>query len=444
MKDLISFKGRNCLIYNTRMFIDEADIHVESGRGGDGMVHFRREKYVNRGGPDGGDGGKGGNVIIRTNPHLNTLENFRHQSDFHAENGKPGGPKNQTGKSGSDLIIDVPPGTIVYDASSGNKIIDLVGPEEEVVICKGGRGGRGNSRFASSRIQAPRLAEKGEPGSEKDLHLELKLIADVGIIGMPNAGKSSFLAAVSNAKPKIANYPFTTLVPNLGVVEMSSENVLVLADIPGLIEGAHTGLGLGDTFLKHVQRTRVLIHLLDGTSQDPVADYHQINTEIALYDPLLAEKPQVVAVNKIDMPDVTEKKEKFKKAFDEIGAELFFVSALARKNLDKVLWKCVSLLEQAESEEPQELAELPVYRPASAEKQYRIVRIEDGWIIRSPSLERAAAMTYWESFASIRRFHKILEATGIANALREKGINEGDSVFIGNHELTWIEEWEGA
>lgn len=426
------------------MFIDEADIHVESGKGGDGMVHFRREKYVNRGGPDGGDGGKGGNIIIKTNPHLNTLENFRHQSVFRAENGRPGGTKNQTGKSGSDLIIDVPPGTIVYDAASGNKIADLVSPEEEVIICKGGRGGRGNSRFASSRIQAPRLAEKGEPGCEKDLHIELKLIADVGIIGMPNAGKSSFLAAVSNAKPKIADYPFTTLVPNLGVVEMENENVLVLADIPGLIEGAHTGLGLGDTFLKHVQRTKVLIHLLDGTSQDPVADYHQINTEIALYDPFLAEKPQVLAINKIDVPEVMERMQEFERDFEKIGVELFFVSALTKRNLEKVLWKCVSLLNQIKLEEPQQTTELPVYRPASAEKQYQILHVEDGWVIKSPSLERAAAMTYWESFASIRRFHKILEATGIADALRNKGISEGDSVFIGDYELTWMEEWEGV
>ncbi len=425
------------------MFIDEVDIHVESGKGGDGMVHFRREKYVNRGGPDGGDGGKGGDIIIKINSHLNTLEHFRHQLVFRAENGKPGGPQNQTGKSGSDLAIDVPPGTVIYDTASGNKIADMVSPEEKVIICKGGRGGRGNSRFANSRIQAPRLAEKGEPGCEKDLHLELKLIADVGIIGMPNAGKSSLLAAVSNAKPKIADYPFTTLVPNLGVVVLDSDNVIVLADIPGLIEGAHTGLGLGDTFLKHVQRTKVLIHLLDGTSQDPVSDYHQINTEITLYDPLLAEKPQVVAVNKVDIPEVKEKNQKLQSAFNEIGIEVYFVSALTKKDLEKVLWKCVGLLNQIKGEKPQETGELPVYRPASTEKQYKIFRVEDGYVIKSPSLERAAAMTYWESFASIRRFHKILEAVGIADALKEKGISEGDTVFIGDHELTWMEEWEG-
>src|SRR4030042_3620375 len=299
------------------MFIDEAEIVVRSGKGGDGMVHFRREKYINRGGPDGGDGGRGGSIILKTTHHLNTLEKFRHQTRFFAEDGKKGGPKNQTGRSAEDLVIDLPPGTLVYDADNGELIADLVNDDQEIIVCKSGRGGRGNARFANSRIQAPRIAEKGEPGIEKNLKLELKLIADVGIIGMPNAGKSSFLAAVTNAKPKIADYPFTTLTPNLGVAVLDEDTTLVLADIPGLIEGAHTGLGLGDTFLRHIQRTMVLIHLIDGNSKDPLADYSQINSELSLFDPELAKKSQVVVINKFDLPQVSLKKEKLLDMFKE-------------------------------------------------------------------------------------------------------------------------------
>lgn len=426
------------------MFIDEVDIQVQSGKGGDGIVHFRKEKYINRGGPDGGDGGRGGDVVLTVNRHLNTLEKFRHQSKFKAEDGKRGGSKNQTGRSGSSLIINVPPGTIVYSARSEHKIADLTEPNQSMIVCKGGRGGRGNSRFANSRVQAPRLAEKGEPACEIELHLELKLIADIGIIGMPNAGKSSFLAAVTNAKPKIANYPFTTLVPNLGVTVMEDEHTLVLADIPGLIEGAHTGLGLGDTFLRHIQRTKVLIHMLDGLSSNPVADFRQINSEISLFDPGLANKPQVVVLNKIDIIEVRERENEIRKAFKKIGIKLISISALARENLNEVLWKCVRLLEEVQELDQEVNLDLPVYRPASSEKQFDIFRTNEGWRIEGAAIERAAAMTYWEYFASVRRFHRIIEAMGIAEALREKGVSQGDTVIIGDHELVWSQEWEGA
>lgn len=421
------------------MFIDEADIEVRSGKGGNGVVHFRKEKYVNRGGPDGGDGGKGGDIVFRVNPHMNTLETFRHRTIFIAEDGKRGGGKNQTGRSASALVIDVPAGTMVTDQASGDLLFDLVEEGDEFIALPGGRGGRGNARFANSRNQAPRVAEKGEPGQEKLLHLELKLIADIGIIGMPNAGKSSLLAAVTNAKPKIANYPFTTLVPNLGVVILDDHVDLVLADIPGLIEGAHTGLGLGDAFLKHIQRTRVLIHLLDGMSADPLADFAQINTELSLFDPELGRKPQVVALNKMDMPEVAEKAEAIKKEFKKKGVSLNLVSALARENLKEILWKAHKKLQELPEIEVEE--KLPVYRPEAKEEAYSIERIPDGWQIVGGAIERAAAMTYWEYFESVRRFHRILESMGIERALVEAGVEIGDRVVIGEHELVWSDDW---
>jgi len=270
------------------MFIDEATIYVRSGRGGAGMMHFHREKYVPRGGPDGGDGGKGGDVIFRVVKTMNTLNSFRFKRKYIARDGGNGGPSNMSGKSAENLVIPVPPGTLVYDATTNELLGDLVQDGQELIVCKGGRGGRGNQHFATSRNQAPRTAEKGEPPEEREIRLELKLLADVGIVGVPNAGKSSLLAAVTNARPKIADYPFTTLEPNLGVVRLDEETDLILADIPGLIEGAHQGVGLGDEFLKHIQRTRVLIHVLDGVAQDPLADFSQINSELALFDESLA------------------------------------------------------------------------------------------------------------------------------------------------------------
>ena len=418
------------------MFIDEAEIEVQSGKGGDGVVHFRREKYINRGGPDGGDGGRGGDVLFRVNPHLNTLEKFRHQVIFRADDGKRGAGKNQTGRSAENLVIQVPPGTIIKDANTGAQLADLVDEESSVVICPGGRGGRGNTKFSNSRNQAPRLAEKGEPGYEKRLHLELKLIADIGIIGMPNAGKSSFLAASTNAKPKIANYPFTTLVPNLGVSVLDHDAVLVLADIPGLIEGAHTGLGLGDTFLRHIQRTRVLIHLLDGLSADQVSDYSQINTELSLFDPELGEKQQIVVLNKMDVPEVKEGYPALRKAFHALGVNLLSTSTVTRENVKDILWSAKRLLDEAplpiEKEEV-----LPVYHPGSKQEVFTVRRYDNRWIIAGEAIERAAKMTYWEYFESVRRFQRIMEAMGISDAMIKEGVEDGDTVVIGGHEFEW-------
>jgi GTP-binding protein len=321
------------------MFIDQVEIHVKSGKGGDGMVHFHREKFVPRGGPDGGDGGKGGDVILEVKSTLNTLSSFRQNQKFKAEDGVKGGPSQMSGRYGNDLILYVPPGTVIFDADTGQLIGDLTQPGQQLNILKGGRGGRGNQHFATSRNQVPRTAEKGEPAQEKRIKLELKLIADIGLIGVPNAGKSTLLSVLTNAKPKIAPYPFTTLEPSLGVANIDDNTTVVLADIPGLIEGASQGAGLGHDFLRHIQRTRVLIHLLDGLSEDPVADYSQINSELSLFDPNLAKKSQLVALNKIDQPEVQERLAEIQKKFEKLGVELMTISALARTNTRELLIK---------------------------------------------------------------------------------------------------------
>ena len=419
------------------MFIDEADILVRSGKGGDGMVHFHREKFVPRGGPDGGDGGKGGDVILEVKATLNTLQAFRHVARYIANNGKGGGPNDMSGKSADDLIVQVPPGTVVYDAITGDLLADLTSAGQRLVILKGGRGGRGNPHFKSATHQAPRTAEKGEPGEEKRLRLELKLIADVGLIGVPNAGKSTLLSVLTNAKPKIAPYPFTTLEPKLGVAEIDDHTTLVLADIPGLIEGASHGAGLGLDFLRHIQRTRVLIHLLDGLSADPVADYSQINTELSLFDPNLARKPQVVVLNKIDQPEVQARLDDIMKALKKKRVDVIPISALARTNVREVLLKAAGRL--AETPAPEEAAvPLPIYRPKDDPRDFKVTREGDhSWRLSGTSIERAASMTFWEHDGSVRRFQKIMEALGVDSALRKAGVQNGDTVAIGDFELDW-------
>jgi len=361
------------------MFTDQVEIQVKSGKGGDGMVHFRREKFIPLGGPDGGDGGKGGDVVFEVKSTLNTLSTFHKNQKFKAPEGVKGGPSQRSGKYGEDLVIHVPPGTIIYDITevetnggTPQVIGDLTEPGQRIVICKGGRGGRGNQHFATSRNQVPRTATKGEPAEEKRVKLELKLIADIGLIGVPNAGKSTLLSVLTNAKPKIASYPFTTLEPNLGVAEIDADTMVVLADIPGLIEGASQGLGLGHDFLRHIQRTRVLIHILDGMAEDPFADYSQINSELALFDPHLGKKPQLVVLNKIDQPDVQEKLKDLQKKFKKKKVELLTISALARTNTRELLIKAYQLLQETP---PMELIELPM--PVSRDTAYGIDRIAD-------------------------------------------------------------------
>lgn len=421
------------------MLYDEAEIYVRAGDGGDGCVAFRREKYVPHGGPAGGDGGKGGDVVLYVDPHLNTLISFSKQRRFKAAHGEHGRGKNQYGAAGAPLRIPVPPGTVVYDARSGLLLGDLTEPGQELVVARGGRGGKGNARFATPTNQAPRIAEHGEPGQERWLKLELKLLADVGIVGLPNAGKSTLLAAVTAARPKIAPYPFTTLEPNLGVVVLDNQTSFVLADLPGLIEGAAEGKGLGHEFLRHIERTRVLIHLLDGLSADPLADLAAVNRELDAFGHKLAEKPQLVVFNKIDEPQARARWPEIKKALLSQGRDAMAISALSREGTQALLYRVAQLLAQLPKETP--LPEPPVFRPAADEKAFTVER--EGprdWRVRGARIERLAAMTVWNLDEAVRRFQRVLEHMGIAAALEEAGVQPGDTVRIGKTELVWEEE----
>jgi len=415
---------------------DQVKIYVRSGDGGAGVVAWRREKFIPKGGPAGGDGGRGGDIVLRVKPTLNTLSPFGQKIHFKANHGKPGQSSRKTGASGKALIIDVPPGTVVRDADTGEVLADLVEPGETVVVAPGGRGARGNQHFATSARQAPRIAEKGEPGVERWLTLELKLIADVGIVGVPNAGKSTLLSVISNARPKIANYPFTTLEPNLGVVIYDHQD-LVVADIPGLIEGAHMGVGLGHAFLRHVQRTRFLVHLIDGSSEDPIADYNQINVELALYDDRLKERPQIVAFNKMDLPEVQERWKEIEPKLRKLGVEVMPISGATQLNIDRLVQKMFEMAQSLPKQAP--TVETPVYTltddvPFSVEREG-----DNEYRVSGKRIERAAAMTYWEYDEAVYRFQRILETLGVTEALREAGVQEGDTVHIGKHELEWSE-----
>ncbi len=420
------------------MFFDEAKIYVRSGDGGDGMITFRREKYVPHGGPSGGDGGRGGSVVLVVDAQLNTLSPFKRRSHFKAERGGHGGSSNKTGRSGPDLEVTVPPGTVVRDADTGQVVADLVRNGQRVVVVEGGRGGRGNARFTTSRNQAPRIAERGEPGQERWLQLELKLIADVGIVGVPNAGKSTLLSVISNARPKIADYPFTTLEPNLGVVDRY-HRTFVAADIPGLVEGAHAGVGLGHAFLRHVQRTRVLIHLLDGLSDDPFADFNQINAELALFDANLGERPQIVVLNKMDLPDVQRRWEGLRQALQARGHDVMAISATTHEQVDQLVDRVFALLDSLPADSTEEVVEAPVYR-LEDDIPFTIIRGDSGaYHVTGERIERAAAMTYWDYEEAVQRFQRTLEVLGITEALEQAGVQTGDTVFIGEYELEWGE-----
>jgi len=417
------------------MFIDSVVIEVSSGKGGDGMVHMHREKYRPRGGPDGGDGGRGGDVVLKVNPILNTLNRFHYNQKFAAQAGKNGGPSNRTGRSAEALVIEVPPGTVVFNDETAELLGDLVDAEQTLTVARGGRGGRGNQHFATSRNQMPLTAERGEPGEEFVLRLELKLIADVGLVGLPNAGKSSILAATTNATPKIADYPFTTLEPNLGVAQLDLDTTMVLADIPGLIEGASEGVGLGFDFLRHIQRTRILIHVLDGLSEDPVEDFHNINSELDMFDERLGALPQIVVLNKMDLPEVAARFEPLRGQLRDAGVELLPVSAVSHLNLKEILWKAWRALQEIPVEPIEET--LPVYRSDEDPDAFEIEQTEEGWVVSGKRIERAAAMTYFDQPGSVRRFQKFLAGIGVDKALRKAGIQEGESVFIGDWELIW-------
>lgn len=426
-------------VYNGKMFFDRAKIYVKAGAGGDGIVAFRREKFVPRGGPNGGNGGRGGSVILFVDPGLNTLFHLQHNVHQRAERGGHGQGADKYGAGGPDLRLPVPPGTLVRDATSGEVLADLTQPGQEAILAKGGRGGRGNAAFKTARTPAPQIAEKGEPGEERWIELELKLVADAGIIGVPNAGKSTLLSVVSAARPKIADYPFTTVAPNLGVAEVSHRQI-VLVDIPGLLEGAHEGVGLGLEFLRHVERCRVLIHLLNGASPDPLGDFDAINQELSLFNPALADKPQLVVLNKLDLPEARAHWPQVEAHMQRLDLPVMAISAVTGENVQALLYRVQTLLDsvQLPAVEAEPAGELVEIKPQPDRKAFEIEHAEPHlWRVRGHEIERTARMTKWDYYEAALRFQRILAALGITDALREAGIEDGDTVRIGNVELVW-------
>ncbi len=418
------------------MFFDEAKINVKAGDGGNGAVAFRREKFVPRGGPSGGHGGKGGDVVFEVDPQLNTLVHFKNRIHFKAERGEHGGGKKMAGAGGGDVVVSVPPGTVVRHAETGVLLADLTEPGQRAIVAHGGRGGKGNTAFKSSTNQAPKVAEKGLPGEELWVTLELKLLADVGLVGLPNAGKSTLLSVVSAARPKIAAYPFTTLQPNLGVVVLDSRD-LVMADIPGLIEGAHQGAGLGHQFLRHVERSRLLVHLLDGALPDPLAAFDQINEELALFSPKLAGKPQIVALNKIDLPNAQAHWPAVKTRAQELALPVYKISAVTKEGVQPLLAALFEHLDELPREQLFE-EEVPVFTLDQADDYFEVHRLDDGWQVTGPRIRQIAYQTYWNNDEAIVRAYQILEKMGVHDALQDAGVEEGDTVFLDEVELEWV------
>lgn len=415
------------------MFADRARIIIKSGKGGDGHVSFRREKFVPNGGPDGGDGGKGGDIIFEVDEGLNTLTDYHHRRKFAAQAGEEGGKKNCHGKNGADLILKVPEGTVIKDAESGKVIADMSGDNKRQIILTGGRGGLGNQHYATSTMQAPKYAQPGGKSIEIEVQLELKVIADVGLVGFPNVGKSTFLSRVTNAKPKIANYHFTTLNPNLGVVDLDG-NGFVIADIPGLIEGASEGIGLGHEFLRHIERTKVIIHMVDGASvegRDPLEDIKAINKELEAYDPAILEKPQVIAANKMDvcMEGSEEIIEKLRKEFEPKGIEVFSISAVSGQGVKELLYHVQELLKTC----PEEVTVYePEFDPALrffSEEPFTVEVNEEGeYVVEGPRIEKMLGYTNIDSEKGFLFFQRFLKEQGILKQLEELGIEEGDTV----------------
>jgi GTP-binding protein len=426
-------------------FYDRARILVKAGDGGDGSATFRREKYVPRGGPDGGDGGRGGHVYLATDQGLNTLLAFKERARFAAERGGNGGTSRKHGRNGRDVTVKVPVGTVVRATIDGASYeIDLDAPGLRLLAARAGKGGLGNTHFATASYQVPRIAELGEPGQQLELDLELKLLADVGLVGFPNAGKSTLLSVISAARPKIGNYPFTTLQPNLGVVGVGDYS-FVAADIPGLIEGAHRGAGLGFDFLRHVERTRLLIHVVDAAGvdgRDPLADFHQINEELRLYQPELAERPQVVALNKADLPEALLQIERLRREIDRPASHIFTISAATREGADGLMQAVAARLK-----------ELPVPRGATRdetlvwplppvdEHAFTIERESNGFRVRGKRIERLISMTNFAQQDSLMRIQRVMEASGISARLLAAGVQEGDDVLIEKARLTWSDEY---
>ena len=435
------------------MFLDTAKISVKAGRGGDGMVAFRREKYVPNGGPWGGDGGKGGSVIFKVNEGLRTLMDFRYNRNFKAKAGEKGMTKGMHGRGAEDLIVSLPPGTTVRDATTGKVITDLVEHDQEFVVARGGRGGRGNIRFATPRNPAPEIAENGEPGEERELQLELKILADVGLVGFPSVGKSTLLSVVSAAKPKIGAYHFTTIVPNLGMVRTKSGDSFAMADLPGLIEGASQGVGLGTQFLRHIERTRVILHVIDMSAsegRDPYDDYVSINNELETYNLRLMERPQIIVANKMDMPDSEENLAAFKEElaanydeFDDMPM-IFPISSLAHQGLENLMDATAELLANTEEfllyDETDMQEDEAYYGFNEDERPFEITRDDDAtWVLYGDKLEKLFVMTNMERDESIMKFARQLRGMGVDEALRERGAKDGDIVRIGNFEFEFVD-----
>ncbi len=425
------------------MFIDEAKICLVSGSGGHGSMSFRREKHRPKGGPDGGDGGDGGDVILRANPKVRTLQKFTEQIHWKAERGQTGASNDRRGRKGKPMVVDVPVGTVVKQLHTQEVLADLQRPKQKVKLAHGGEGGRGNVHFKSSTRQAPHIYEKGEPGDELWVKLELKILADVGLVGVPNAGKSTLLSTVTNKQPKIAAYPFTTLAPHLGTVKIDDERDFVIVDIPGLIAGAHGGKGLGDRFLKHVERTQVLVHVIDASGwegRDPIEDYHTLNEELEAFAPQLVDKPQIVVGNKVDLMDEAAQA-RTQERFHDLGIEPIFVSAAQGQGLTAIIQACDRKLRELEEQPEADDAPAPepeprVYRPEPAAPNVRVVRDEDGFIVEGQEVERLARLNVDEPDAVAYLEHR-LDELGVFAALRREGAQEGDPVYLAGLEFEY-------
>ncbi|MEX2238113.1 MAG: GTPase ObgE [Dehalococcoidia bacterium] len=419
--------------------IDRVEISVKAGDGGPGIVHFRREKFVPRGGPDGGDGGRGGNVYLVASHDTSTLSAYRYRHNFRAENGGHGSGNNRHGRKGEDLQLTVPVGTTVMaiaEDGASSVLADITEPGEPVLIARGGRGGWGNTHFKSSTNQAPKVAQSGQAGQDVKLVLDLRLIADAGVIGRPNAGKSSFVTTVSAARPRIADYPFTTLEPVLGVVELGFES-FVVAEIPGLIEGAAEGAGLGHEFLRHAERSKVFLHLIDGSREDPLEDYRQVNAELLAYDPALAERRQLVAINKLDLPEVEGRRAELDKALRAVGVEPWFISAAVGTGVEPLLKELLTAVREATAEQPVEEAGVAVLRPRPVGRRFRVEKTEDEFRVYGVNVEVLSAMMDIRDDATREEFVRQLERMGVAAALQKAGVQPGDSVRVGDASFQW-------
>jgi GTP-binding protein len=427
-------------------FIDEAEITVRAGDGGNGAVSFRREAFEPRGGPSGGDGGDGGNVILEVKGDMRTLLDFKYRNIFRAERGRHGTSKKHRGRSGADLVVPVPPGTVVHDLDLGRQVADLVAPGQRLIVARGGKGGRGNAAFATPARQAPRFCQLGAPGEERHLRLELRLLADVGIIGYPNVGKSSFIARVSAARPEIASYPFTTMQPNLGVVQFEDYSTMVIADLPGLIVGAHEGVGLGDQFLRHIERTKLLVHMLDAGAwegRDPLQDFRDINRELQLYDERLTHLEQVVVLNKLDLPQARENEPKLRAALEGEGYAVFAISAATGEGIAPLLGHLrARLCAHGHTVEPEPIPEeqMELEIPPLPWRELSARRLDDETMeVTGTRIENLAATVDLDADEAMAFFQQQLEEQGVLQALRDAGVEEGDTVIIGRVEFVYTE-----